>query len=495
MQIGLVIVGDDIMKIAAAYIRVSTDMQTEYSPDSQIRLINEYAKLHGYVVPDEYIFNELGVSGKSADKRPEFQKMISLAKAKQFEVILVYHTNRFARNHEESIVYKSMLKRECDIEVISITQPPIDRKTDMLTNAIYSVMDEWYSIDLAANVKRGMTEKAMRGGYQCSPPFGYKIPVPKQPPVIVEEEAEIIRLIFDLYINKTTSIWNIAKTLSEMGYRTRKGNKWERRTVEYILRNPAYKGMAVWNKRNNNKSFNDPSKWIIRQGTHEPIISEDIFDKVQEIFNLNKTSRKAKPCGTYKHWLSGIFKCGNCNSSMTYNVQGYGNFGCNAYKKGLCTTCNSISRIKAENAINEIITTISEGAYSITLDQIVVKNDIADDIDMFDQQIARANKKLLRVKEAYSAGYDSLEEYGANKKIIIDEIAELENQKSQLKKQEADESVIPQIIENAKTIQSKLLDESLPINQKNELLKTVIDHIVYDKTKDIFKIYFSYAII
>lgn len=129
---------------AACYIRVSTDMQLEYSPASQLRLIRDYAEKNHLTLLDEHIYEELGISGKNAAKRPAFLSMIAAAKQHLFDVILIYHSNRFARNHEESIVYKSMLKRDCGVDLISITQPPVDRKTDMLTGAIYAVMDEWF---------------------------------------------------------------------------------------------------------------------------------------------------------------------------------------------------------------------------------------------------------------------------------------------------------------------------------------------------------------
>ena len=70
------------LKIAAAYIRVSTDNQTELSPDSQIKVVQQYAKQHGYIIPREYVFRDDGISGRYADKRPQFNEMIATAKQK-----------------------------------------------------------------------------------------------------------------------------------------------------------------------------------------------------------------------------------------------------------------------------------------------------------------------------------------------------------------------------------------------------------------------------
>ena len=111
------------MKIAAAYIRVSTEGQDEYSPDSQLKLVREYAKKNDYIVPNEYIFYDDGISAKSVKKRTQFNNMIAIAKDKShpIDAILVWKFSRFARNQEESIVYKSLLKKN-NVSVISISE-------------------------------------------------------------------------------------------------------------------------------------------------------------------------------------------------------------------------------------------------------------------------------------------------------------------------------------------------------------------------------------
>ena len=112
------------MRNAAAYVRVSTERQDEYSLDSQLKLIRDYAAAHDMIVPDEFVFVEDGVSGRYAKRRRAFQNMIALAKEKErpFDAILVWKFSRFARNQEESIFYKSMLGR-AGVDVISISEP------------------------------------------------------------------------------------------------------------------------------------------------------------------------------------------------------------------------------------------------------------------------------------------------------------------------------------------------------------------------------------
>ena len=131
------------VKIAAAYIRVSTDDQEEYSPDSQIRIIREYAKAHGYILPDEYIFQDDGISAATARKRPAFNRMIALAKGaeKPFDVILVLMFSRFARNREESVLYKGLLRKQ-GITVVSIKEPAVDGPFGTLIESIIEWFDE-----------------------------------------------------------------------------------------------------------------------------------------------------------------------------------------------------------------------------------------------------------------------------------------------------------------------------------------------------------------
>ena len=113
------------IKRGALYIRVSTDDQTEYSPDSQIKLCYKYAKEHNIEVLKEHIYQEDGISGTNIEKRTSFKRMIANAKTKPkpFDVILIYSFSRFARNREDSIMYKSLLRKKLGIEVIPITQP------------------------------------------------------------------------------------------------------------------------------------------------------------------------------------------------------------------------------------------------------------------------------------------------------------------------------------------------------------------------------------
>ena len=191
------------LEIGAAYIRVSTDDQTELSPDAQLRVILDAAKADGFVIPKEYIFEEKkGISGRKADNRPEFQRMIAIAKSQKpapFKRLYLWKFSRFARNQEESTFYKGILRKKCGIEIKSISEPIMDGMFGRLIETIIEWFDEYYSFNLSGEVMRGMTEKALREGYQTSPSLGYKAAGEGKPFLIDEMTYPIVEYIFRTY--------------------------------------------------------------------------------------------------------------------------------------------------------------------------------------------------------------------------------------------------------------------------------------------------------
>ena len=275
------------MKIAAAYIRVSTEDQIEYSPASQLEKIQEYAKRNGYILPDEFIYTDEGISGRTAEKRPAFNAMIGMAKTKPkpFDAILLWKFSRFARNREDSIVYKSMLRKQCGIDVISISENIGDDKMSVLIEAMIEAMDEYYSINLAEEVKRGMTEKVSRGEAVTMPSFGYDIKNGTYVPN--PETAPIVQEIFHRYLDGI-GMRTISVELNERGIKTKRGNKFENRNIEYILNNPVYIGKIRWTPTGKTRrNYHNPDTVIIN-GHHEPIIDMETWNAVQEKLSKNK---------------------------------------------------------------------------------------------------------------------------------------------------------------------------------------------------------------
>ena len=491
---------ENVLKTAALYIRVSTDKQEELSPDSQKRLLLEYARNHNMVVPPEHIYMENGISGRRADKRPKFQQMISAAKLSShpFDVILVWKFSRFARNQEESIVYKSMLRNKCHVDVVSISEPLIEGPFGGLIERIIEWMDEFYSIRLSGDVTRGMTENALRGSYQCRPPLGYRIPYHKATPEIVPEEAEIVRLIFEKYVNGM-SIFALTKYLNSHGFETSHGKLFEKRSLEYILQNPAYAGDIRWNRCNNTtKEIRDPSEWIVRSGHHPAIISKELYEKAQARWKSEYKPRNAKPSEVTKHWLAGLVKCPSCGRSLSSCVMHRKSlpdtfsFQCGGYLKGKCYhNCY----VRAESLVPAVLNALEEalacGTVKYDLKQTdSIQDQSQDEIQSLKRRLERVDQKELRAREAYMEGIDTKEDYRKNKELLNREREELTERISQLEdlpQKGYDDTVMLDRISNVLDI---LHSDKFSVSEKNSALKSIIDKIIYDKEQNHIDVYY-----
>ena len=476
------------LKIAAAYIRVSTDDQMEYSPDSQIKAVREYAKNNGYLLPDDLIFMEdEGRSGRKAAKRPEFLRMIATAKSKPkpFDVILVWKFSRFARNREDSIVYKSMLRKQCGIDVISISEPIGDDKTAILIEALLEAMDEYYSINLGEEVKRGMTEKVSRGEPVSIPAFGYYIKGKQYYPAL--DTAPIVKMIYDDFLSGM-GYRDIAIKLNNMGIVSSRGNRFENRTVEYILRNPVYIGKIRWNPTEMTRRNYDHPDIMTVDGSHEQIVDTDTWHKTQEIIAKKKLmyakhSRERQHCATMLH---GLVKCSNCGSTLVQAA--VGSYQCHLYAKGKCNISHSITISRLEDMVFSKI----EADFISNDFQLIRKSPTLQsgaESNVIDIQLLREEQKLIRVREAYENGIDTLDEYKVNKSRITDRIKELSQQRPKAKQvspQEAKKSFMHRHKGTIKTIQ----DDNVTPEEKNKLLRTFIDHIVFDRTHKTVQVFY-----
>lgn len=483
------------VRTVALYIRVSTDKQEELSPDSQKRLLIEYAKSHSMIVSEQHIYTENGISGRKADKRPQFQKMIAAAKSDihPFDVILLWKFSRFARNQEESIVYKSMLRNKCNVDVISISEPLIEGPFGGLIERIIEWMDEFYSIRLSGDVTRGMTENALRGKYQCRPPLGYCIPYHKATPEIVPDEADIIKAIYNKYVNEKQSIFAIVKYLNGLGLKTSRGKPFEKRSLEYILQNPGYAGDIRWNRTiNETKEIRDPSEWIIRPGHHPAIISKELFLQAQERYNSEYRRRNAKPSEITKHWLSGTLKCPSCGRSLSSCVihrrtlPDTFSFQCYGYLKG---KCNLDSYVRVEDIGPAVIRALEKalkcGTVAYSIKRTGKGQAYSKDLEAIKRNLNKISQKEERAREAYMDGIDTKEEYRNNKVNLQRERGELEKTLSELTQVNIEEvSSDSRMLENISNVLDILNSPDFTMQEKNAVLKSIVERIVYHKSRN-----------
>jgi DNA invertase Pin-like site-specific DNA recombinase len=484
----------DLVRIGSAYIRVSDERQDEYSPDSQLKKIREYASKEGYMIPDEFVFYDDGISGKSVRKRDDFNRMIALAKEKThpFDVIYVWKFSRFARNQEESIVYKSLLAKH-KVSVVSVSEPIPEGPFGSLIERVIEWTDAYYLVNLSAEVMRGMTEKASRGEPTGPPPFGYIMRDGKYYPDEESGKADIIREVFTLYASGVKQR-EIALILANKGIRTRYGKKPENRWVEYILRNACYIGKIRYTTDGTkavSKGKLDNESIMVVDGNHEPLISMELWDKVQNMLDVQKKAyqKYAKKDQPIQHMLKGLVRCSACGGALAIGGSSGKNkvrrVQCCNYSRGSCRTSHSTNLPVLEAAFVEGLKQ-AVGEKQFTIVPTAPKKSDPTAID-FDKLIAVEERRLARAKEAYLAEIDTIEQYAQNKKEIT---ARIEDLKARRDKEVEKETNIDAFAEKVAGIVEFIQREDVTVSAKNEALHHIIEKVVYEKAKGNLAIFF-----
>lgn len=478
------------IKIGAAYIRVSTDDQLEYSPDSQLKVIRDYAKREGYIIPDEYVYREGdGISGKRADKRPAFRMMIAQAKEVNppFDSIFVWKFSRFARNQEEAIMYKNLLKKK-RVSVRSISEPSSDSPFASLIERIIEWMDEYYLINLAGEVRRGMKEKSTRGEAMGKPPFGYRV---ESKMYVPDENAGVVRWIFDQYAAGRT-MREIAVELGNGGITTKSKKPPDIYTISYILRNPVYIGKIRWDTEDHAVYRSPdyvPDCSEMADGKHEAIIPPELWDAVQSRLKEKNTDTKyIRKNNPSVYMLKGLVRCSECGATLTERKERKA-LQCYKYSRGQCHTTHYIPIAKANEAvIAGLENAVKTGNFTFAPKKASSSHAPRD----WDKLITSEESRLDRATNALLDGALTSDDY---KKIR----AQIEGNIKKLKMSAASEGngAAPEV--DAEALRKKTLDVLDVLNSpdvsevaKNQALRSVIDKIVYNKPENSFDFYFSY---
>lgn len=281
---------------AVIYARYSSSNQREESIEGQIRICTEYAKKKGYKITNQYI--DRAMTGKN-DNRPAFRQMLNDSDKGMFDVLLVYKTDRFARNRYDSAIHKTRLKKNKVQIEYAAEQIPND-STAVLIEGFLENLAEYYSVNLSENTKRGKYENALKkksnGGVT---PIGYKRIDGSL--VIDETKAPVVQFAFQSYIDGI-SYANIIKKARE-----RYGIKLSMSGLKLILQNEVYTGKYIYNTYD--------GETFIYEDNHEAIVSRETYEKAKEKRLANKRSPNAGK-GKRKYALSGLINCGECGGHI-----------------------------------------------------------------------------------------------------------------------------------------------------------------------------------
>ena len=283
------------MKRGVIYARYSCDKQSDNSTKAQIRECETWAKNNGITIVDRYL--DEAISGKT-DRRPGFQKMIADAKTHLFDCIVVWKGDRFSRSRADAAKYKTMLKK-LGIRVLSATEANLEGPEAVLMDGINESFAEYYSVELAAKVTRGMKQNVIDGRFNGGPvAFGFVLNKETRRMDIDPDKGRVVREMFSQYVYEGMNPNQIKKYWSDRGYQIP-----GKSGVLKILSNEKYIG--IWRYQD-----------IENRTCYPAIVDEELFRQAQEKLaeNYHRGSRFKKPRESFL--LLGKAYCACCNSLL-----------------------------------------------------------------------------------------------------------------------------------------------------------------------------------
>lgn len=298
------------MDNAVAYCRFSSSNQREESIDAQVRAIERYCSMNNINLI--HIYKDEGISGRSMKSRESFLDMVNDSKEGFFEIVLVYKFERFARNRYDHIIYEKKLN-ENGVKLISVLEQMTDAPESIILKAMLTGMAEYFSANLSREVKKGMTENALKSKHNGGiPPLGYDLDKERKY-IVNEKEAEAVRWIFKLAAERT-GLSTIAKFLNEKGYKNKVGKEFKKTSIRDTLLNRKYIGTYYHALKDKHGKLQENP--IIIENSHPPIIEKDLFCKVQENFAKNKRTNPRIVKNNH-YILTGYCQCGLCGGTYS----------------------------------------------------------------------------------------------------------------------------------------------------------------------------------
>ena len=315
----------------AAYCRVSTDSEEQLSSyKSQVMYYSDLIKKNKeWELAD--IYADEAITGTQVTKREEFQRMINDGVNGQIDMVITKSISRFARNTLDTLKYVRLLK-EHNIAVY-FEDEKINTLTmdgELLLVVLSSVAQQEVE-NISNNVKKGLKMKMKRGeliGFQGC--LGYDYDASDKSIHVNMEEAEIVKLIFQMYIEGQGATL-IKNELNNLGFKSKKGNLWTQSTVIGIIRNEKYKGDILLGKtftvdpisKRRLDNLGEEDQFYIKNH-HEPIVSEEVFEKAQEILKRRGKNRSKMVSTSGKrekfsrqYAFSCMLECGFCGSNLS----------------------------------------------------------------------------------------------------------------------------------------------------------------------------------
>jgi DNA invertase Pin-like site-specific DNA recombinase len=386
-------------KKSIVYCRVSSKEQEEtgYSLESQEKLLKDYTLSKQHELLETFKISE-SASGKQV--RTKYLSMLEYANANNVDVLVCEKIDRLVRNPKDAVLINEWVKEKETREVHFIKESFIlTHKTKAHDNFIWNMkiaVATFYTDNLSEEVKKGQEEKLSQGWLPTKPPIGYKTigDKGKKIHIIDPETAPFIKKAFILYGSGNHSMSSVIEELFKDGFRTRSGRKPVKSRIEDMLKDEFYYGHMRWNG-------------ILYKGNHEPIITKEMFDKVQDV----RLGRKSPHYKSHEYLFRKMFKCGECEGTITAQIQrGIVYYNCTHYRN-----CSQ-KKYTPEKEIEQQLMNVFEFFESITPTEAegikeVIRNEHAQEIQYKEHAIKCFNEQYNRLQRRLDTLYnDRLDE-------------------------------------------------------------------------------------
>ena len=483
----------------AMYLRKSrVDIEAEALGEMETlarheKILSELAKRQNLNVTK--IYKEI-VSGESISERPQMQKLLEDVYNKKYKGVLVVEIERLARGDtrdQGDVAEAFKFSNTKIITPIKTYDPNNEYDEEYFEFGLFMSRREYKTIK--RRLDRGKKMSVQEGNFIGShAPFGYDIDKRGKKDITLKpnEDAKIVQMIFEWYGNENMGAGKIAKKLAELGIKSPKGNReWNHTVIIDMLKNPHYIGKIRWKNREMKKEFVDgkmkkvntrnKSEIEIYEGKHEPIIDEELFEKVQKRMGQNSKVQVSKKL---KNPLAGLLLCKSCGKVMVY--QPYNN---RPEIKPRYVHSNSVfCKMKSapvEDVIEGVISGLKEHIkdfeFKMTNEYEIENNKKQHEIvELMEKELEKLKKSRVKLFEYLEDEIYTKEEFVERKSILTVRIDELEEQLEVQKENEPEEINYEEKIITFNEVIESLKDDSIEAKEKNDLLKEIIDHIDYE---------------
>ena len=486
----------------AIYLRKSrADLELEAMGEGETlarhkKMLEALAAKHD-IHPDQITEYKEVVSGDSISERPQMQKLLRDVYAKKYKGVLVVEVERLARGNTKDqgeVADAFQYSNTLIITPAKVYDPQNEFDQEYFEFGLFMSRREYKTI--RRRLEAGKLQSIMEGNYIAStPPYGFDIEKRSKKDIVLIEkpaESEIVKMIFDLWVNERMSVGRIAAKLTKMQIKTPGGKKdWNRSAISDILQNPHYIGKIRWKHRETKKEYIDGQlkktnrrtnheTTQLFEGKHDGFISKELFDKAQSLFNQ---STPVQICQTITNPLAGILHCADCGKAIRLNS--FASRTSESRYIHLSTVDCKKKSLPSEQVIAAVIDTLK-----LSIQDFEFKMDSQDEqrekvnhaaiIERMEAELRKLEKKRSKLFDDYEDETYTRDEFIERKQKYNNEIETLKKQ-IQETKNAAPEPVNYEVqIANFHAAIDCLNDELLDAKAKNDFLKTIIDDIAYD---------------